>query len=118
MFLKPRAKAATLLSTHHRPPPPSFLSCSLSAVSVLFMISGLEAIISENILILNTTHGGRYRIIHDRDTQFDLEIRDLLLTDAGGYRCKDANDRLPNLFFRQAALIVLGKCFILVKLFL
>jgi len=66
-------------------------------------------IISENNVILNITHGARYRIIHDRDTQFDLEISDLLITDGGTYRCRDSNDGPPNFYYRQADLIVLGK---------
>ena len=75
-----------------------------------YAYSPIGSIVSDNEdIVPSHPQRARYRIIHERDTQFDLEIRDALVTDGGTYRCRDMNDNAPNMYYRQAELTVLGE---------
>jgi len=73
-----------------------------------FVYSPFGNLISDSVNITSHPERDRYRIIHTRDTQFDLEISSLKLTDGGTYMCGDLNDNPPNRYVAQAELVVLG----------
>jgi hypothetical protein len=73
-----------------------------------FAHSPFGNVISDNVNITSHPERDRYRIIHGRDTQFDLEISNLRLEDGGMYLCGDVNDNPPNRYYGQAELVVLG----------
>jgi hypothetical protein len=62
--------------------------------------------ISENENILSHPNSARYTIIHNTPNQFDLQIRDLQLSDGGRYACTDTVAAQPNIRRGEAQLIV------------
>jgi hypothetical protein len=66
-------------------------------------------IVSDNDQILpGHPNSARLRIINDVPTQFDLEIRNVQVSDAGTYVCEDTQSGPPYANFGQAELVVLA----------
>jgi len=64
--------------------------------------------ISDNEVLLEHPNKARYQIIHDSETQFDLEISMVGIGDAGTYVCEDTHAAVPDVTSAQAELIVLA----------